>query len=229
MSLGSCAAVLKTASRANPALPLLYRPRARATPRFASRNHRRYDWRASSGSVVANDPVNGTDPSGTETVGQYFGGVYDDIKDFGSAIARGDFEYALGGLPPTLGGGVVTEGMAVARAATAIRVEAATTRAAAAELRSATSVSSRTTRAGERAVTVESAGGKVKDISPTRVKEATPVTDTRAPAGTMQKTRFENAQPGSKGFKRDPTPVEQRMLKLPEKPGIICRSTGYFC
>jgi len=40
------------------------RPRARATPRFASRNHHRYDWSASSGSVVGDDPIDGRDPSG---------------------------------------------------------------------------------------------------------------------------------------------------------------------
>jgi hypothetical protein len=67
MSFGSCAAVLKTASRANPAVHLPYRPRARATPRTASRNVRRYDWSASSGSVVANDPVNRNDPDGKES------------------------------------------------------------------------------------------------------------------------------------------------------------------
>ena len=65
MSLGGCAAAFKTASRANPAVPLPYRPRARATPCRPSRNYRCYDWSASSGSVVANDPVNGRDPSGT--------------------------------------------------------------------------------------------------------------------------------------------------------------------
>jgi hypothetical protein len=67
MSFGSCTAVLKTASRANPAVHLPYRPRARATPHRPSRNVRRYDWSASSGSVVANDPVNGRDPTGLET------------------------------------------------------------------------------------------------------------------------------------------------------------------
>ena len=64
MSLGHCAAVLKTASRANPAVHLPYCPRGRVTPRTASRNVRHYDWSASSGSVVANDPVNFSDPSG---------------------------------------------------------------------------------------------------------------------------------------------------------------------
>jgi hypothetical protein len=67
MSLGSCAAVLKTASRANPAVHLPYRPRLRATPHRPSRNYRRYDWIASSGSVVGNDPVDHVDPTGLET------------------------------------------------------------------------------------------------------------------------------------------------------------------
>jgi hypothetical protein len=67
MSLGSCAAVLKTASRANPAVHLPYRPRARSTPRRPSRNVRRYDGPASSGSVVGNDPLNRSDPSGLQS------------------------------------------------------------------------------------------------------------------------------------------------------------------
>jgi hypothetical protein len=75
MSLGSCAAVLKTASRANPAVHLPYRPRARVTPRTASRNVSRYDWIASSGSVVANDPVNMTDPDGKEGACMYSPGM----------------------------------------------------------------------------------------------------------------------------------------------------------
>ena len=58
----------KTASRANPAVNLPYRPRARATPRRPSRNYRCYDWSASSGSVVGNDPIDGRDPSGEQCV-----------------------------------------------------------------------------------------------------------------------------------------------------------------
>ena len=44
-----------------PASPL---PRARISRWTASGNVRRYDWTASSGSVVANDPINKIDPSG---------------------------------------------------------------------------------------------------------------------------------------------------------------------
>ncbi|MCX6934091.1 MAG: RHS repeat-associated core domain-containing protein, partial [Verrucomicrobia bacterium] len=55
--------------------------------------------------------------------------------------------------------------------------------------------------------------GRRVDINADRVKEWVPATDPRAPAGTMQKVPFENAQPGSKGFKRDPTPAELDILK----------------
>ena len=68
---------------------------------------------------VANDPVDGRDPSGTESLGE----IWSDIKDFGSSIAHGDFAYALGGLPPTLSGGVVSEGLAGANAARAALTE----------------------------------------------------------------------------------------------------------
>jgi hypothetical protein len=40
--------------------------RARVSRWSASTNVRRYDWTASSGSVVANDPINGTDSTGME-------------------------------------------------------------------------------------------------------------------------------------------------------------------
>ena len=41
-------------------------PHMRASRWPVSRNYRRYDWSASSGPVVANDPVNGTDPTGMQ-------------------------------------------------------------------------------------------------------------------------------------------------------------------
>ena len=88
---------------------------------------------------VGNDPVNGTDPTGTE-------GVVDDVIDWGKmvvsdlgelaeGISEGRLEWAFGGMPPQLGGGVVSESIAVARAATAIRAEVAAARAAPAATR----------------------------------------------------------------------------------------------
>lgn len=47
--------------RRAPASPL---PRTRISRWIASENVRRYDWTASSGSVVGNDPINGIDPTG---------------------------------------------------------------------------------------------------------------------------------------------------------------------
>ena len=93
-----------TASRANPALPLPYRPRTRGTPHRPSRNYRHYDRAASSGSVVANDPVNEEDPSGLcpSCVGAIIGAgleIYDQvasgeasrtIANVGNALDRGD-------------------------------------------------------------------------------------------------------------------------------------------
>lgn len=54
--------------------------------------------------------------------------------------------------------------------------------------------------------------GSTLDITDDRVKGYTPNTHPSAPEGTMQKVEFENAQPGSKGYKRDPTPEERQML-----------------
>jgi len=173
------------------------------------------------------DPVDKVDPTGNETLGE----MWDDVKDFASAIGHGDFEYAFGGLPPDLGGVLADAPVASARIETALVAteDAVVSRAAASELSNAASVSSRTTRAGERAIRVESPTGKVKDISPTRVKESVPETHPNAPPGTMRKVKFDNAQPGSKGLKRDPTPVENKMVNMPAKPNLICRATGFFC
>lgn len=84
---------------------------------------------------VANDPVNGRDPTGTEgvvdDVVDWGKMVANDIVELGKGLARGDIEWALGGMPPTLGGGVVSEGLAGARAVAAARTEvSASSRAA---------------------------------------------------------------------------------------------------
>jgi RHS repeat-associated protein len=66
----------------------------------------------------------------------------------------------------------------------------------------------RTTRSGERGVKDTYPDGSVKDMSAQRVKEYVPKDHPSAPPGTKQKVEFENAQAGTKGYKRDPTPEE---------------------
>jgi hypothetical protein len=73
----------------------------------------------------------------------------------------------------------------------------------------------RTTRTGERAVRITRADGSVVDISPQRVKEYVPNTHPNAPPGTLDRVRFPDAQPGSKGLKRDPTADELEILRNP--------------
>jgi hypothetical protein len=45
------------------------------------------------------------------------------------------------------------------------------------------------------------------------VKEYVPNTHPNAPPGTLDRVRFPNAQPGSKGLKRDPTAEELEILR----------------
>ena len=77
----------------------------------------------------------------------------------------------------------------------------------------AETVAVRTTQAGDKAVRITRADGSVKDISPARVKEYVPNTHPKAPPGTLDKVKFENPLPGSKGFKREPTAEELNVLK----------------
>ena len=79
--------------------------------------------------------------------------------------------------------------------------------------KSATQTVVRTTRSGERAVRITRSDGSVIDISPQRVKEYVPNTHPNAPPGTLDRVRFPNGQPGSKGLKRDPTPEELELLR----------------
>jgi hypothetical protein len=71
----------------------------------------------------------------------------------------------------------------------------------------------RTTRSGEMAVRITRADGSVVDISPQRVKEYVPNTNPNAPPGSLNRVRFPDAQPGSKGLKRDPTSDELETLR----------------
>jgi hypothetical protein len=71
----------------------------------------------------------------------------------------------------------------------------------------------RTTRAGDSGVRITRPDGSVIDITPNRVKEFVPNTHPEAPPGTLQRVKFKNAQPGSKGFKRNPTPEDLKLLE----------------
>jgi hypothetical protein len=70
----------------------------------------------------------------------------------------------------------------------------------------------RQTRSGGAGVRVTRADGSVVDITDSRVKEFVPNTHPNAPPGAMQRVDFPNPQPGTKGFKRNPTPEELDFL-----------------
>ena len=77
-----------------------------------------------------------------------------------------------------------------------------------------------TIRSGANASTqlkVTEANGNTKDITRNRVKAKTPNNHPSAPAGTMNRVKFDNSQPGTKGFKRDPTPSEIQMIDNVER------------
>jgi RHS repeat-associated protein len=127
-----------------------------------------------------------------------------------SAKSLSHYSYSLTENGPEL----VTEIMA----ATVILAPAILGRFAAAESRPIQGPPTATTRVSNRpgnqsSVELNYPDGRRVDINADRVKEWGTATDPRAPAGTMQKVPFENAQPGSKGFKRDPTPAELEILK----------------
>lgn len=71
----------------------------------------------------------------------------------------------------------------------------------------------RTTRSGEKGVRIIRKDGSVIDITEKRVKEYVPNSHPSAPPGTLDKVKFPNPQPGSKGYKRDPTPEEINILR----------------
>ncbi len=81
----------------------------------------------------------------------------------------------------------------------------------------------RTTRSGDTAIEITKPNGSVTDISPARVKEWVPNTHPKAPPGTLDKVKFENALPGSKGYKRAPTPDELKKLEDVKKAAEVAK------
>ena len=75
-------------------------------------------------------------------------------------------------------------------------------------------VTTTTPRVGRdgKAVEVTFKDGSKIDINRTRVKEWVPNTHPNAPAGTLQKVKFDDSLPGSKGYKRKPTQSELDFL-----------------
>jgi hypothetical protein len=71
-----------------------------------------------------------------------------------------------------------------------------------------------TTRMGRdgKAVEVIFKDGSKIDINGARVKQWTPNTHPSAPKGTLQKVKFDNSLPGTKGYKRTPTQSELNFL-----------------
>jgi len=76
-----------------------------------------------------------------------------------------------------------------------------------------TEIAVRTTRSGEKAARITKSDGSVIDISPQRVKEYVPSSHPNAPAGTLDRVKFQDALPGSKGYKRVPTQAELEILR----------------
>jgi RHS repeat-associated protein len=104
-------------------------------------------------------------------------------------------------------------GNAAKKAPGAVGAEELATGGAGDALKDFSSVVTRKTRDGGQGVRLTRPDGSVIDITTKRVKEFVPSTHPSAPAGTLQKVKFPNAQPGTKGFKRDPTPGELRLLE----------------
>ena len=63
-----------------------------------------------------------------------------------------------------------------------------------------------------KAVEITYSNGSKKDINAVRVKQWVPNNHPNAPAGTLQKVKFKNSLPGSKGYKRPPTKEELKYL-----------------
>ena len=106
----------RTVSRANPPFVRNLPPHARANARFYGENHRQYGGGASSGSVVADDPMDKTDYTGEafgldDLVGAGAGAVVGFAVELGKDAITGQ-EVTAGGLAgAAVGGAIMAEGV----------------------------------------------------------------------------------------------------------------------
>jgi RHS repeat-associated protein len=161
---------------------------------------------------ASNGPYKYVDPDGRqERAAEAFGDQY--RNDFASGNVRVYDPFVV---PSAVVIGAMLIGPPIAAAVLAgapVEATVAAGGAAAKGAQVAETVAVRTTQAGDKAVRITRADGSVKDISPARVKEYVPNTHPKAPPGTLDKVKFENPLPGSKGFKREPTAEELKVLK----------------
>lgn len=179
---------------------------------------------------VANDPVNGRDPTGTtQDCGACDDKAIESARQIGADIANSPTkadDIALG----VAAAGMVAGPVAILAAPEIVVTASPAAVAAAAKPslltrlwngvkglfgggRRAPTVVTRTTREGERGAKITRPDGSIVDIKPNRVKEFTPVNHPKAPPGVMQRVKFEDSLPGSKGYKRAPTADELKYLE----------------
>jgi hypothetical protein len=138
-----------------------------------------------------NNPYRYTDPDGQEEVDQRLKLRVDRLTS-GEITAD---QFRSENMSEAVGGGVATVVVAaVAACASSVACGAAATAVVSQEL-------GKTKLGGPRIKQTRKDGSKT-DITDDRVKEYTPNNHPKAPEGAMQKVKFENAQPGSKGYKR---------------------------
>lgn len=172
---------------------------------------------------VANDPVNALDPSGTQGTGAFAPPVVEGLsfEEYTATLFQAQLTGTAIGVAGTAAG--VGIGICAGSGPCGAAVGIAATQAEPALVAqdapitpkdiAKPTIKTRTTRSGEPGMTITKPDGTKKDITPSRVKETELVDHPKAPPGTIQGKRFEDAQPGSKGLKRDPTPEELKLLK----------------
>lgn len=176
---------------------------------------------------VANDPMNRTDPTGMQDR-QDMQMRQDDEALLSGRMSPEEYRErqqarGVGGLvgAAIVGAAVYGPEIVVVGSASASkpgffsRVWSGIKRIFGAESRAERSVP-RTTRDGSPGIKITREDGSVVDITKDRVKEYVPNNHPNAPPGAMQKVKFDDPLPGSKGYKRAPTPDELKRLEDPK-------------